>query len=184
MFFATLSLQLLEESRIMQIREVLLRLDQANKGMLECLLGPGGTLEALSIALSRIDSVQDANAQLLHMRKYAGMRPLPSVDESSGADAACSLSDGVDDVVRIEHGAARAVCAGDKKLAAITQARTTTGAEILELPEDGVEKTFEGGREGLTEAVRVVQEMCCCLAEVQHLCCSDIFTGLCRLPPP
>lgn len=151
----------------MHIREVLLRLNQANIGMLECLLGPGGTLEALSIALSRIDSVQDANAQVLYVRNYAGMPPLPSIGESVDS-APLAGSDGEVEAVPPSENllTTRPISASDKKMAAVVRARKTTESEILSLPEDGVEKVFEGGRDGMNEGVRIVQEICCCLGEV------------------
>lgn len=150
----------------MLIRDVLLRLDQASTGMVECLLGPAGTLEALSIALSRIDGIQDANTQVLYVRNFAGMAPLSSLSEVSRVCVPGETSGGEDGAEHIEVGTPRAVPAQDEKRAAIAQARHTTGKEILELPESAVEKMFEGGREGMRETVRIVQEMCCCLGEV------------------
>lgn len=154
---------LLEECRIAYIRETLLRLDQASKGMLACLLGPGGTLEALSLALSRVDALRDANAQLLYVRNRAGMPPLPS---SSGEAMHTSVSLGAEKAEPVQGGITRVVSAPEEQLVAITQARELTGLEVLELSEDGVENVFFGGRDGANEAVRVVQEICCCLGEV------------------
>lgn len=153
---------LLEECRIAYIRDILLRLDQASKGMLACLLGPGGTLEALSLALSRIDALRDANAQLLYVRNRAGMAPLPSIGEA--VHTAVSSGEGKGEAV--QGGITRAVSAPEERLVAITQARESTGMEVLKLSEDGVENVFCGGRDGANEAVRVVQEICCCLGEV------------------
>lgn len=163
----------------MHIREALLRLDQATKGMLECLLGPGGTLEALSVSFSRINSVHDAQAHLGYVRRRSGMSPAGMHD---GFATAVSGDSGVvvDEVKHAGAGAARPVCSvGEQALATINEARQMTGTEILDLPEDGVEKAFEGGRDGIAEAVRMVQEMCCCLGEVScswlrlryHSCC-------------
>lgn len=153
---------LLEECRIAYIRDVLLRLDQASKGMLACLLGPGGTLEALSLALSRVDALRDANAQLLYVRNRAGMAPLPS----SGEAGVTAVSSGEEKGEAVQGGITRVVSAPEEQLVAITQARELTGMEVLKLSEDGVENAFYGGRDGANEAVRVVQEICCCLGEV------------------
>lgn len=153
---------LLEECRIAYIRDALLRLDQASKGMLACLLGPGGTLEALSLALSRIDALRDANAQLLYVRNRAGMPPLPSSGEAANAAVSSGEEKGEDVHSRIT----RVVSAPEEQLVAITQARELTGMEVLELSEDGAENVFCAGRDGTNEAVRVLQEICCCLGEV------------------
>lgn len=153
---------LLEECRITYIKEVLLRLDQASKGMLACLLGPGGTLEALSIALSRIDAVRDASSQLLYVRNCAGMQPLPATREALDAP----LSSRVEKGEAVQGGIARVVSVPEGQLVAITQGREVTGLEVLQLSEDGCESVFFAGRDGANEAVRVLQEICCCLGEV------------------
>ena len=98
------SLQLLEESRIMHIREVLLRLDQASKGMLECLLGTGGTLEALSMALSRVDSFRDAKARALHIRNVSGMPPLQGNDGEVGRASGSGDATAAGSTLRVEKG--------------------------------------------------------------------------------
>ena len=98
------SLQLLEESRIMHIREVLLRLDQASKGMLECLLGTGGTLEALSMALSRVDSFRDAKARALHIRNVSGMPPLQGNDGEVGRALGSGDATAAGSTLRVEKG--------------------------------------------------------------------------------
>lgn len=159
----------------MHIREVLLRLDQASKGMLECLLGTGGTLEALSMALSRIDSFRDAKAQALHMRNVPGMTPYQGNGEASDASGSSGLADATagspSRVERDGDGAAAALVvvarAPDEKLAEIASIRKMTALEILGLPEDGVERTFERGRDETSESVRFVQDVCCCLGEVR-----------------
>ena len=152
---------LLEECRITFIKEVLLRLDQASKGMLACLLGPGGTLEALSLALSRIDAVRDASSQLLFVRDCAGLQPLPATREVEKAP----LSSRAEKREAAQGGIARVVSVPEEQLVAITQGREATGAEVLELSEDGCENVFYAGRDGANEAVRVLQEMCSCLGE-------------------
>lgn len=146
----------------MHVREVLLRLDQANKGMLECLLGPGGTLEALSIALSLIDGLKDAQAQALCLRSYAGMS-LPPSRAAKKEEAGDGLSTSMGANVAGADGPSRA---RDDQLVALAESRNAVGAEILDLPEDSVEKMFQGGRDGMNEAVQMVQEICCCLGEV------------------
>ena len=156
----------------MHIREVLLRLDQASKGMLECLLGTGGTLEALSMALSRIDSFRDAKAQALHMRNVPGMSPLQGNGVKSDASGSMGVGDSVaGSASRVERdgdGTAVVVArAPDDKLAEIASIRKMTALEILGLPEDGVERTFERGRDQTNESVRFVQDVCCCLGEVR-----------------
>ena len=168
--------QLLEESRIMHIREVLLRLDQASKGMLECLLGTGGTLEALSMALSRIDSFRDAKAQALHMRNVPGMTPLEGNSEASDASGSSGLTGATaGSASRVESdgdGAAAVVTVArspDEKLAEIATIRKMTASEILGLPEEAVERTFERGRDETNESVRFVQDVCCCLGEVRRV---------------
>lgn len=153
---------LLEECRITFIKEVLLRLDQASKGMLACLLGPGGTLEALSLALSRIDAVRDASSQLLFVRNCAGMQPLSATREAEDAP----LSSRAEKGEAVQSGITRVVSVPEEQLVAITQGREATGAEVLELSEDGCENVFFAGRDGANEAVRVLQEMCSCLGEV------------------
>lgn len=159
----------------MHIREVLLRLDQASKGMLECVLGTGGTLEALSMALSRIDSFRDAKAQALHMRNVPGMTPYQGNGEASDASGSLGLVDATagspSRVERDGDGAAVVVVARapDEKLAEIASIRKMTALEILGLPEDGVERTFERGRDETSESVRFVQDVCCCLGEVRRV---------------
>lgn len=153
---------LLEECRITYIKEVLLRLDQAGKGMLACLLGPGGTLEALSLALSRIDAVKDASSQLLYVRNCAGMRPLQTTREAVDAP----LSSRAEKGEAVDGGITRVVGAPEEQLVAITQGREATGLGVLELSEDGCENIFFAGRDGANEATRVLQEICCCLGEV------------------
>lgn len=156
---------LLEECRITFIKEVLLRLDQASKGMLACLLGHGGTLEALSLALSRIDAVRDASSQLSYVRNCAGMQPLPATGDTREAlddPPSCKVEKGE----AVLGGIARVVSVPEEQLVAITQGREATGAEVLELSEDGCENVFFAGRDGVNEAVRVMQEMCSCLGEV------------------
>lgn len=166
----------------MHVRDALLRLDQANKGMLECLLGPGGTLEALSIGLSHVIGVQDAWAQVLFVRDLAGMPPLPgAVDEEFSSRSGDSSGGEIDGPSKKGEGmnenlgkdrkympaGTEGVWENDKRsLMEIDKARKRTGEEMLELPEGGLEKAFEGSRQGTTEAARVVQEICCCLGEV------------------
>eukprot|EP00903_Cladosiphon_okamuranus_P013168 g12281.t1 len=154
---------LLEECRITFIKEVLLRLDQASKGMLACLLGPGGTLEALSLALSRIDAVKDASSQLLFVRNCAGMQPLPT---TRGEALDAPLSSGMEKEESVQAGITRVVSVPEEQLVAITQGREATGAEVLRLSENGCENIFFAGRDAANEAVRVLQEVCCCLGEV------------------
>ena len=154
---------LLEECRITYTKDVLLQLDQASKGMIACLLGPGGTLEALSLALSRIDALRDASAQLVFVRDCAGMPPLPSSREATDPSCASSRPE---TAATSEGRIARVVGAPEEKLVAITQDREATGLEVLELSEDGCEHIFFAGRDGTNEAVRVLQEICCCLGEV------------------
>lgn len=174
----------------MHVRDALLRLDQANKGMLECLLGPGGTLEALSVGLSRVNGAQDAWAQVLFVRELAGMPPLPGpgaedknfssrsedsfggeIDRPSGKGEGTheTLGKCTKDEIQRKNGPAmtEGVWGNDEReFLEIAEARERTGEEILELPESGLEKAFDGSRQGTTEAVRVVQEICCCLGEV------------------
>lgn len=154
---------LLEECRITYIKDVLLQVDQASKGMLACLLGPGGTLEALSLALSRVDALRDASAQLKYVRDCAGMPPLATTREASGVSSVSSRpATGETSEGRIT----RVVSAPEEKLVAITQDREATGSEVMELSEDGCENIVFAGRDGAHEAVRVLQEMCYCLGEV------------------
>lgn len=166
----------------MHVRDALLRLDQANKGMLECLLGPGGTLEALSIGLSHVIGAQDAWAQVLFIRGLAGMSPLPgAVDgefssqsgDSSGGEIGgpSGKGKGMHENLGKDRKDVPAVTEGvwgndERSLMEIAKARERTGEDMLELPEGGLEKAFEGSRQGTTEAARVVQEICCCLGEV------------------
>lgn len=171
----------------MHIREALLRLDQATKGMLECLLGPAGTLEALSVALSRINSLHDAQAHLGYVRMHSGMTPAGILDDFTTAVSGESGSV-VDAALHVGAGGTRPGCsAGKKALAALNEARHMTGTEILGLPEDGVEKAFEGGRDEMTEAARVIQEMSCCLGEVTCsglLRCHRVAIPPCVSSPP
>lgn len=152
---------LLEECRITYIKEVLLRLDQASKGMLACLLGPGGTLEALSLALSRIDGMRDASRQLFHVRNCAGMQPLSITCEASDAPLSRVEKDEA-----VPGGITRVVSVPEEQLVAISQGREATGLEVMKLSEDGCESVFFAGRDGANEAVRVLQEICCYLGEV------------------
>lgn len=154
--------QLLEECRISYIREALLRLDSASKGMLACLLGPGGTLEVLSIALSRIDGLSDANAQLVFLRNYAGMTPLRRRNEVLHVSTFSEEGDRE----AVEGDGSPVVRTSEEQVSALAQARGTTGSEVLELAEDAVVKLFQGGQDLGNEAVRMLQEMCCFLGEV------------------
>lgn len=155
--------QLLEECRVSYIREALLRLDSASKGMLACLLGPGGTLEVLSIALSRIDGLSDANSQLCFLRKYAGMTPLrlshEALDVSTGSLEEGGTETGESDDSTIGR-------TPEEQVSALAQARDTTGSEVLELAEDAVVKLYQGGQDLGSEATRMLQKMCNFLGEV------------------
>lgn len=154
----------------MHIRDALLRLDQATKGMLDCLLGQGGTLETLSVALSRIDANQDAQAQIVYVRTHAGLTPVESIDGCSGAAGA---QDGGTDQAGNEE--IRTPKESHTKKDAVSgqklntcEVQRTMGLEILDLTEDEVGRAFEGAREATAEGSRVVHDMCCCLAEVRR----------------
>lgn len=156
----------------MHIREVLLRLDQASKGMLDCLLESGGTLEALSASLSRVDTLGDARAQICFVRTRAGLPPLEST--ASSAAAPVVLDNGVSGAKSEEARVAKASSARgnrvDKEELMMTRdAQMSTGLDILDLAEDGVERAFEGARDGTAEASRMMNEMFCFLAEVSCL---------------
>lgn len=126
--------------------------------MLACLIGPAGTLEALSIALTRIDPLSDAEAQLSYIRENAGMPPLSPMGMLSDT----SSSMGAENREAMPDRGKRAVRAPED----VAQARETTGLAVLKLPEDGVEKMFHGARDEANEAVRMVQEICCFLGEL------------------
>lgn len=158
----------------MHVREALLRLDQATKGMLDCLLGPGGTLEALSAALSRVDIVQDAGYYVKYVREQAGLPLSPAVNkgcsESIKRESECGqYRGGMDEAVVVAP-----PCLGQKADSAqcmidVHEAQSMTGVDISELGEDGLPRAFEGTRDVSAEGARVIQEMCCCLAEVTHM---------------
>lgn len=165
------ALQLLEEFRVMHIREVILRLDQANKGMLDCLLGSWGPVETLSASLSRVDSLEDIQTLVRYVRKRAGLSPLPSIDEYSPAAAEPALNEEERKIDNEEdRPVAREPSAGDGGVGESNigthKAQMMTGLEVLDLAEDGLEGAFEGAREGTDEAARMAHEMCSCIAEV------------------
>lgn len=175
----------------MHIREALLRLDQATRGMLDCLLGPGGTLEALSTALSRVDGHEDAQARVLHVHERAGLPPLlagsvappdaPSADAPSADAPSADYSlrpggegskEGSKDETREGEGSivrgSEPDGRGDAtaRIASIHEQQKVIGTRILGLAEDGLASAFEGARDLTAECSRVLHDVCCCLAEV------------------
>lgn len=176
------TLQLLEESRVMHVREVLLRLDQANKGMLDCLLGSGGPVETLSASLSRVDSLEDARDLIGYIQTRAGLPTLPGIGGHPRAAPEMALNDGASKSHNEEVILVKEPCSGDGAVEEPNicphRAQMTSGLEILDLAEDGLERAFEGARDGTDEAARMAHEMCSCIAEVRCM----VATFLVRLP--
>lgn len=178
-------MQLLEESRVMHVREVLLRLDQASKGMLDCLLGSGGPLEALGASLAQIDSVGDARESISYVRKRAGLGPIQDVGGQSGVEATLTLDEGEMQPPSEEVLIVKKPTSGNGTIEELNLdtdgARKRTSLEIVGLAEDGVEHAFEAARDGTDEAARMAHEICIFLADVRHLSEGRFVSNVCFL---
>lgn len=166
----------------MHIREALLRLDQATRGMLDCLLGPGGTLEALSAALSRVDIVGDLKSQIALVREQVGLPSIPCAKRVTCKESMDEKRDGADEAGKHESLATSAPRSGADsdadsswQMVGVHESQRATGIAILDLGEEELTKAFEGTRDVATECARCVQEMISCLEEVWHdlvlFCC-------------
>lgn len=158
----------------MHVREVLLRLDQASKGMLDCLLGSGGPLEALGASLAEIDSVGDAREFISYVRKRAGLAPVQGVGGQSRIEATLAFDEGdmqppSEEVLVVKKPTSENGTFGEPNLDT-DGARKRTSLEIMGLAEDGVEHAFEAARDGTDEASRMAHEICIFLSEVIRRC--------------